>query len=61
MSYQDTEGTVLVFEAMNEVKKQETKFLLSLKKFPFQILSLKPSKRTRSKCYQGMESCRFGL
>ena len=34
MSYQ---GTVLVFEAIDEVKEQ-TKFLLSLKKFLFQFL-----------------------
>ena len=31
MSYQGTEGTVLVFEAINEVQEQETKFLLSLR------------------------------
>ena len=37
MSYQGTEGTVLVFEALNEVKEQERKFLLSLRKFPFRI------------------------
>ena len=38
MSYQGTEGTVLVFEAINEVKEQETKFLSNLRKFPFQLL-----------------------
>ena len=38
MSYQDIEGTVLVFEATNEVNEQETKFLLSLRKFPFWFL-----------------------
>ena len=28
----------LIFEAINEAKEQETKFLLSLRKFMFQIL-----------------------
>ena len=37
MSYQGTEGTVLVSEAIHEVFEQETKFLLSLRKFPFRI------------------------
>ena len=38
MLYQGAELTVLVFEAVNKVKEQETKFLLSLRKFLFQIL-----------------------
>ena len=38
MSYQGTEGTVFVFETMNEVKQPETKFLLSLREFLFRIL-----------------------
>ena len=37
MFYQGTEGKVLVFEAINEVK-EEAKFLLSLRKLPFRIL-----------------------
>ena len=38
MSYPCAEGTVLVFEAINEVKEQETNFLLNLRKFTFRIL-----------------------
>ena len=38
MPYQGTKGTVLVFEAINKVKEQETKFLLSLRRFWFRIL-----------------------
>ena len=33
MPYEGTEGTVLVFEAINKVKEQANKTFLSLKKF----------------------------
>ena len=37
MSYQGTEDTVLVFEAINKKKEQETKFLSSHRNLPFQF------------------------
>ena len=40
---------MLVFEAINEGKEQETKFLLSLKNSYFNFYSHKPNKRARNK------------
>ena len=56
MLYQGTEGTVLVFEAINKVKEQVNKTFLSLKKFLFPFLQpLTKQKNKKQMPYQGTE------
>ena len=51
-----------VFEAINEVKEQETKFLLSLRRFPFfNFIALNQAKEQGTNSYQGTKTCRFGF